>query len=151
VAAPECPVMRNLVLSALLVTLPLGGMRVICLNEPADLTNSTVASNTDSGCERLCARHHSSSDGDGSNCALTTDPCALIAFASTSALCPEESLGITLCVSAVPADVPRYAPEPELARRVPPPKPQVLQHVQLSSLGGFCDDQLSLARATALV
>jgi len=115
----ERSVMRNLVLAMLLVTMPLSGMRVICVD-------SAAPTETGSDCERLCARHHVSSSTNSSTCALSTDASSLIVFASTAALGPEEPVQAPLVVSAVSADSPRCCLDPELAHHVPPPKPQAL-------------------------
>jgi len=103
----------------LLVTMPFSGMRVICVDAAAP-------TDTRSDCERLCARHHLSGNTSTSNCALSTDASSLIVFASTAAVGPEEPLSGPLAVSVVSADAPRCCLEPELAHRVPPPKPHVL-------------------------
>jgi hypothetical protein len=115
-------VTRNLVLSALLVVMPFSGMRVICVDAaaPAD-------TDTRSDCEQMCARHHLSGTGSTSNCTLSTDSSSLIVFASTVAAVPEEPLSAPLVVSPVFTDSTQCCPEPELAHRVPPPKPQVLR------------------------
>ena len=111
---------RNLVLIALLVVMPFSGMRVICVDAAAP-------TETGSDCERLCTRHHVSSTTNGSNCTLSTDSSSLIVFASTAAVGPEEPLSAPPVVSAVFTDSTQCCPEPELAHRVPPPKPQVLR------------------------
>ena len=109
--------LRNLLLSALLVTMPFSGMRVICVETPAP-------ADTGSDCERLCARHHVSGSTDSSNCMLTADACALVAFASTLSVGPEQPpAALTLDMAAAPADGTCGCLEPELAHRVPPPKP----------------------------
>jgi len=119
VPLPECDLMRSLVLSALLLTMPFSGMRVICVETAASV-------DTASDCERLCARHHVSGSTDGSNCMLTADACALVAFASTISVGPEPPpADLTLDVSVAHADPPRGGVEPELARLVPPPKPPI--------------------------
>jgi hypothetical protein len=110
----------------LLTTLPFSGMRVICVDAPTEASAATTQTTADD-CEQICARHHHlSSDTTGSNCVLTADACALIAFASTVSIGPEQSsAGLTLDVSAAPADASRGWLEPELAHQVPPPKPQI--------------------------
>lgn len=108
--------LRNLLLSALLVTMPFSGMRVICVETPAP-------ADTGSDCERLCARHHVSGSTDSSNCMLTADACAIVAFATTLSVGPEQPpAALALDVSAAPADGASGCLEPELARSVPPPK-----------------------------
>ncbi|HEY3092008.1 MAG TPA: hypothetical protein VGJ52_02880 [Vicinamibacterales bacterium] len=118
--------MRKFLLSALLVTMPFSGIRVICVDAPAAASAATTQTAADD-CEQICARHHHvSSDTTGSNCVLTADVCALLAFASTVSIGPEQSpAGLTLDVSAAPADAPRGGLEPELTHQVPPPKPQI--------------------------
>jgi hypothetical protein len=111
--------MRTLVLSALLVTMPFSGMRVICVD-------ASAPAQTGSDCERLCVRHHLSGTGGTSNCALSTDESSLIVFASTAAVEPEQPIGVTSVMSEAAAESPRFCPEPELAHQVPPPKPQIL-------------------------
>jgi hypothetical protein len=112
--------MRNLVLVALLVTMPFSGMRVICVDAP-------TPAETASDCERLCARHHVSGAGSSSNCTLSTDNASLIVFASPAAVGPEEPLSAPLVSAAATIDISQYLPEPELAHRVPPPKSQILR------------------------
>ena len=112
---------RNLVLSALLFTMPFSGMRVICVE------STTAPVDTGSDCERLCARHHVAGTATGSNCLLSADACSLLAVATTMAVAPEEPLHEPLVTATVFAEAPRYCPEPDLAHRVPPPKPQVLR------------------------
>ena len=118
----ECFVTRNLALIALLVVMPFSGMRVICVDAAAPTDTDTR-----SDCEQLCARHHLSGTGSTSNCTLSTDSSSLIVFASTAAVGPEEPLSAPPVVSAVFTDSTQCCPEPELAHRVPPPKPQVLR------------------------
>ena len=143
---------RTLVLGTLVAILPFSGMRVICIDATADTSSATEVSAGDADCERLCARHHVASTTTGATCALSTDPCALMVFACTVGVGPEEpSSALRLDVSAVPVDAQRFCLDPEVARRVPPPKLQVLPDIQLFSGGGSCCDQLPLARAAALV
>ncbi|HEY3162400.1 MAG TPA: hypothetical protein VGJ78_25760 [Vicinamibacterales bacterium] len=146
--------LQKLVLSALLVTMPFAGIRVICVDPPVDASAATTQTAADD-CGRICARHHQvSSDTNGSNCILTADACALLAFASTIGVGPEQpSTAVGLHVSPAPADAPRRCLDPALARPFPPPKPQVLHDrhhfAWLEDLAHECG--LSLARATALV
>ena len=113
--------MRKFVLCALLVTMPFGGMRVMCVDAPAP-------ADTDSDCERLCARHHVSSSTDGSTCMLTADACALLAFATTVGVGPDQPpADLGLDVSAAPAGESRVSPDPDLAHHVPPPKTRILR------------------------
>lgn len=106
---------RNLALTALLITMPFSGLRVICVD-------STAPAETGSDCERLCTRHHVSDTTGSSNCSLSTDNSPLITFASTAALAPEAPMQAPLVVSVVVADSARGCLEPELAHRVPPPR-----------------------------
>jgi hypothetical protein len=111
--------MRGFVLSALLLTLPFGGMRVICVD-------ASTPPETGSDCERLCPLHHVSGTSGDANCALTTDSSSLIVFASTAAVAPEQPASMSSIESVVSADAPRRCLEPELAHHVPPPKLQIL-------------------------
>ena len=119
VPVPQAPMMRGFVLSALLLTLPFGGMRVICVD-------ASAPPEPGSDCERLCPLHHVSGTSGDSNCALSTDSSSLIVFASIVAVEPEQPASMPSIVSAVSADAPRCCLEPELAHHVPPPKLQIL-------------------------
>jgi hypothetical protein len=119
VPVPQAPMMRGFVLSALFLTLPFTGMRVICVDAGAP-------AETVSDCERLCPLHHVSGTSGSSNCALSTDSSSLIVSASTVAIEPEQPERMTSVGSAVAADSPRCCLEPELAHHVPPPKLQIL-------------------------
>jgi hypothetical protein len=114
------------VLGTLVLVMPFSGMRVICLDSPADASNSSApAAPAPDDCERVCALHQPAS-GNGSHCALSPDASSLLVFAGAAVVRPLEPPQVPLVVTAVYAEVPRFRPEPELARFVPPPEHQAL-------------------------
>ena len=104
--------------------MPFSGMRVICLGTPAESTSSAPVDPI-SECERLCPLHHPSSE-EGSDCALSADGYSVIAFAGAAVVRPQEPPQAPEIVRVVYAESPRFFPEPELPRFVPPPKPRAL-------------------------
>ena len=146
-------VIRNLVLGTLVAILPFSGMRMICIDAPAAGARAATTEAAADDCERICARRHVSSDTNGTNCVLTADACASMAFATTIAVGTERPTArFSLDVSAAPVNVLERCAEPELARHLPPPKRQVLHHAHNFLQEDFAHEcGLSLARATALV
>ena len=129
--------MRTLVLGTLLAIMPFGGIRVICLDLPTDVSRSSAPADRRSDCERLCPLHRpsdtpsltagtpSSTESD-SECGLSADGSSLSVSATIAVLRPQEPRQVPLVVSAVWADSPRFYLEPALAHLGPPPKPQAL-------------------------
>lgn len=120
-------------LGTLLVVLPFGGLRVICIDPATDVSHSTAPTETASDCERMCPFHPPSvtsgtpsSTQSSSDCALSADGSSLSIFANIAVLRPQEPLVVPVAVTAVPADSPNFYREPQLAHLGPPPKPQAL-------------------------
>src|SRR5437762_1953894 len=104
--------------------MPFSGMRVICLSTPAQSTSSAPA-DPQTECERLCPLHQPSSE-DGSDCALSADGFSVIAFAGVAVVRPLEPPQAPAIIRVVYAESPRFLPQPELPRFVPPPKSHAL-------------------------
>ncbi len=129
------PCRRTLVLSALIAVMPFSGMRVICIDSPADPGSTSPVAQTETGseCERLCPLHKpatarsapSSSSENESDCALSPDSSFVSSvFAGVAVSRPADPLQVPQAVAAVYADPSRFHLEPELAHLAPPPKPQ---------------------------
>ena len=126
------PCRRTLVLSALIAIMPFSGMRVICIDSPADpgSTSPAVQTETGSECERLCplhqpatARSAPSSSENESDCALSPDSSFVSSvFAGVAVSRPGEPLQVPQAVAVLYADSSRFPLEPELAHFGPPPK-----------------------------
>ena len=112
---------------ALLLVMPFGGMRVICVAAPAEAANSTEEAHSKAltECERLCPLHESSessSSSDKTDCALSAGASSLMASGvvalvrSIDPLLAPESVRVEYTLS------PRFAPQPELPRFGPPPR-----------------------------
>jgi hypothetical protein len=129
---------RTFAVGALLLVLPFGGIRVICVEAPADPSGSAASQNEQplSDCERMCPFHppaetssvtaHSSDSGDGSDCALSSDGSGLSIVATVAVVRPHQPLQVPVTVSLVIAEAPQLYAEPALALLGPPPKPQAL-------------------------
>ena len=114
-------------IGALLLVMPFGGMRVICVAAPEEATDSTQASKAKAltECERLCPLHESSESSSGSDktdCALSAGASSLMASGTVALI---RSIDPPLAPEPVRVEYtlsPRFAPEPELPRFGPPPK-----------------------------
>lgn len=117
-------------LGMLLTIMPFSGMRVICIDSPMNVESvSTVHTEGDADCERLCPLHQPSSTAtkeEGSDCALSADASSLSLFASIAVLRHQEPLPVPLVTATTYSDSPRIYSEPKLAQLGPPPKPQAL-------------------------
>ena len=116
---------RTLVLGELFALMPFSGMRVICLGTLAAASTPATPVDAKSECERLCPLHQSSS-ADGSDCVLSPDGFSAIASAGVAVAPAPEPPPAPVVLRVVYAESPRFAPEPELPRFGPPPKPQAL-------------------------
>jgi hypothetical protein len=131
--------LRTLVTVALLLVLPFGGMRVICVAESAESddpasSTATVAAPHErelTECERLCPLHgigisspdsDSDSDSGSDRCALSAGASSLMAAAGIAVIRPLQPPPDPIVARTVYVDVARFAPEPVLPRFVPPPR-----------------------------
>lgn len=120
--------MRRFALGTLLVIMPFGGIRVMCVDSPRDVGLSSAPTETGANCERLCPLHQPSMTDteSSSDCALSADASSLNVFASIAALRPQGPLQEPSGVAPTYADSPRFYLEPELAHPGPPPKLRTL-------------------------
>lgn len=127
--------MRKLVFGTLIVIMPFSGVRVICIDSPTDVSESTAHTEEMTDCERLCPLHPPSgtpsrttpsSTENGSDCALSTDGASLSIVASSAVPRPQEPLPVPLVSAPTYSEAPRFYSEPALAHLGPPPKPQAL-------------------------
>lgn len=120
------PVMRRLVLGTLLVIMPFGGVRVMCVDSPADMSRSSPRNEKDADCVRLCALHQPSRTESGSDCALSAGASLPSLFASVAIPLPQEPPRGPLVVAHTYSNSPGFYLEPALAHLGPPPKPDAL-------------------------
>jgi hypothetical protein len=121
--------MRRLAAGLVLVILPFSGVRVICVEVPADAAAPQAPSQQAddiSDCEHLCALHHvTSSDADsgsGTRCALSADP-SCFNLSGTLAIVPAyQPFTVSIVASAIAVDAPQFYLEPAVAHLGPPPK-----------------------------
>jgi hypothetical protein len=119
---------RTLVLGALIFLMPFSGMRVVCLGTlppPSAESKPIAAADPLTECERLCPLHQPVPEDD-SDCALSAEGYSVIAFGGVALMetpAPPQAPDVP---RAVFVETPRFAPEPELPRFGPPPKPQAL-------------------------
>jgi hypothetical protein len=130
---------RTVVVGALLLVLPFGGMRVICIaesEEPAATSSEAVAppeqpKHEVTECERLCPLHatdSSSSDSDSQTerCGLSAGASSLMAAAGIAVVRPLVPPPLPSIVRSVYVETGRFMPDPDLPRFAPPPKPDTL-------------------------
>ena len=139
------PRLRSLALGTLLFVLPFSGIRVICVESPADADDPAAAETQAAAeqrpltdCERLCPFHPpafvQTLDGDAaaspsdeeSDCALSSDAAALQMLGTIAVLRSAEPLTVPYTVSDAPAYAIAIYAEPALTHLGPPPKTQSL-------------------------
>ena len=112
-------------IGALLLVMPFGGMRVICVAAPEEATDSAEASKALTECERLCPLHESSessSSSDKTDCALSAGASSLMASGTVAFIRSIDPPLAPELVRVVYTLSPRFLPQPELPRFGPPPK-----------------------------
>ena len=113
-------------LGALLLVMPFGGMRVICVAAPQEAANSAEATKPLTECERLCPLHglsESSSSSDNTDCLLSAGASSLMASGTVAVVRSIDPPPAPEPVRVLFTLSPRFAPEPELSRFGRPPKP----------------------------
>jgi hypothetical protein len=119
---------RKAVASALLILMPFGGMRVVCVEGPvpAPTRQTDQASEAQHGadCDRLCPwpRSADANGGSDSDCALTGDDASVAVIVVTSALTPHVMSDTEMAASEPVAEIPPVYVEPSLVHASPPPK-----------------------------
>jgi hypothetical protein len=120
---------RKLLASALLLFMPFAGMRVVCVDGPADATGATEQAErgVEADCERLCPWHPAESgspvhSGDRSDCAMTADGASFVVMAATSVLPAQALLQADMIASEAHFEAPQLYVEPGLSHLSPPPK-----------------------------
>ena len=141
------PRLRSLALGVLLFVLPFSGIRVICVESPAQGVDSDASpTHTETAaearpltdCERLCPFHPpesmqapdadaaSASSGESPDCALSSDAAALQMLGTIAVLRPAPPVVVPDVVSDVPVFTSSVYAEPSLALLAPPPKTSAL-------------------------
>jgi hypothetical protein len=115
-------VTRKVLLWALVVVMPFGGMRVMCVEAPLAATTAAVHAH-DSDCERLCPLPPAvANSGNGSDCAMTVDNSLIIMAAAVAVFPVQPPLAHATFVQHEFADPSRRYLEPWLAQPNPPPE-----------------------------
>ena len=115
------PVVRKLLIWAVLLLTPFTGVRVVCIDAPADVAETRVTASPD--CDEVCARPlKPQAKRGGFNCALKADACNQL-LASTVAVVPASDAPVLQLVPTHVVSVagPQYA-APALFPDSPPPK-----------------------------
>ena len=141
------PRLRSFAFGTLLLVLPLSGIRVICIESPAqDGYPAAPAAHSETAtearpltdCERLCPFHPPESmpaaDADAAattsdedaDCALSSETAALQMLGTIAVLRSAPSVALPDVVSDAPGFTSSAYDEPSLALLAPPPKPTVL-------------------------
>jgi hypothetical protein len=138
------PRLRNVAFAALLLVLPLSGIRVICVESPSPEGDSAVPATAPEAeavpltdCERLCPFHPpesvaaphadaASTPDEDADCALSSDAAALQMLGTIAVLRPAPPVIVPDVVSDAPVFASSIYSEPTLALLAPPPKPSAL-------------------------
>lgn len=108
--------------------MPLGGMRVICIDGPDDArpstppTDRTAPTEHGSECDRLCPWPRPADSEDAPDCALTAGGDSFVVTGAASAPPVHILPQIQIVVSDADAEAPALYVEPALAHDTLPPK-----------------------------
>ena len=126
---PRVTALSRRLVPVLLLALPFSGVRVICVEAPAEAAANTEQSASvpaTDDCERLCALHHVSAttpdSESGSHCALSTNPSCFDIFGSVAVFHAPQPYGVTLVATPVVERAAALYVEPSPSHPGPPPK-----------------------------
>ena len=115
---------RRLLVCTLLAVMPFGGMRVICLDTPAE--SPTTAAHADgSDCDRLCVVHHPARSGD-TDCSITADPSSMMVVGTVAVAPAADVLRAPSIIVYTCSEAPFLYLDPGLSHLSPPPKGDLL-------------------------
>jgi hypothetical protein len=121
--------LRILVVAALLLVLPFGGTRVICIAAAEDTAGPAAPvarvepEREMTECERLCPLHDPDmSSSEGERCALSAGASSLMASAGIAVMRPLVPPPMPTAVRTVYAETLRFMPDPDLPQFARPPK-----------------------------
>ena len=114
---------RRILIWAVLLITPLTGVRIVCIDAPADLTTSAPRVSASQDCDEWCARPPKPQPKRGNvSCALNADTCNQLLAATVAVVPAYSSPSVQLVPTTVASvDGPQYA-APVILPDSPPPK-----------------------------
>jgi hypothetical protein len=116
-------VARKLLIWAVLLLTPFTGVRVVCLDSPADVAEADSRLSPSQDCDEVCARPQKPRPKRGGfTCALKADTCSQLLTATVAVVPTDGSPGLQLVPTVFESPVgPQYV-APVLPLDSPPPK-----------------------------
>jgi len=114
--------MRSAILGVLIAIMPFGGMRVICVDGPADAPAAHATAAAADDCTTVCELHRADGSRDGERCALSTDAASTLVMGGVAVMRPHMPLPLPTVTRVAVLDPRVPLLDPDLPHVAPPPR-----------------------------